>query len=97
MVITGRTRNAFALPGTRVRIPPSPPKEKRYPKDAFFLLYEEGFEPTGVNDSPVDCQSRRKAFPQKSESLRLRRNIYSESGSLKKLLNFTWKYIIIKT
>lgn len=25
VVITGRTRNAFALRGTRVRIPPSPP------------------------------------------------------------------------
>ena len=27
MVITGRTRNAFALRGTRVRIPPTPLKE----------------------------------------------------------------------
>ncbi len=26
MVITGRTRNAFAFTGTRVRIPPSPPQ-----------------------------------------------------------------------
>ena len=29
VVITGRTRNAFAFRGTWVRIPPSPPKPKR--------------------------------------------------------------------
>ena len=29
MVITGRTRNAFAFTGTRVRIPPSPPHRRR--------------------------------------------------------------------
>ena len=32
MVITGRTRNAFALTGTRVRISPSPPS-RGYKKD----------------------------------------------------------------
>lgn len=34
------------------------------------MVYRNGgFERSGVNDSPVDCQSREMAFPQKSESI----------------------------
>ena len=41
MVITGRTRNAFALRGTRVRIPPSPfenEAESQNAVDSRFIL-----------------------------------------------------------
>ena len=42
VVITGRTRNAFALTGTWVRIPPSPPKTKCTLWSAFcFLRWDE--------------------------------------------------------
>ncbi len=38
MVITGLTRNQFVLTDTRVRIPPSPPKEKGHRRVSFFSL-----------------------------------------------------------
>lgn len=40
MVITGRTRNALALRGTRVRIPPSPLLQKAAAHAGAFL-YEK--------------------------------------------------------
>ena len=52
---------------SRVRIPPSPPKTKP-PFRAVFALAElvrKDSKRAEVNDSPVDCQSREAAFPQK--------------------------------
>ena len=42
VVITGRTRNALALSGSRVRISPSPPEVKPHflRSVALYLIYE---------------------------------------------------------
>ena len=48
MVITGRTRNAFALRGTRVRIPPTP-LVKRLLK-AFNLAAFSNFLFSGISE-----------------------------------------------
>lgn len=42
-VITGRTRNALALRGSRVRIPPSPRKKARNNVSGFFMSKNEKF------------------------------------------------------
>ena len=41
MVITGLTRNQFVRKHTRVRIPLSPPKNKKHPQQRVLLVFCE--------------------------------------------------------
>ncbi len=66
-VITGRTRNAFALRGTRVRIPPTPLDEKKPSGGVgclrafcrmFFLAADRG-----ITESDCPTTTAHASFP----------------------------------
>ena len=62
VVITGLTRNQFAGNRTRVRIPPTPPKEKPHPCGVAFLfgmVFDGGIRKAALGNMPVACCNRR--------------------------------------
>ena len=61
------SKSGSHVSGSWVRIPPCPPMKNTAVQTAVFFIAmdKRDSKRAGVNDSPVDCQSREPAFPQK--------------------------------
>ncbi len=81
MVITSTTGNrVVAKSGSRVRISPTPPKQKAHRKVCFFVLVEiSGRDSKSCRNNPVDCYCRQHKCWRPHLSLFLRNNDANES------------------